>query len=151
MEFKKLFESPVGKVGRTSVKDAHAHISPALEKEFMGIVKKLGGITVAKVLINKIAVANVSTSDSNLKNYQDKNYIDSTKLKKIKESTESKALSHSSDAEKLLINKGIKIKRKFETKFGTEFELFNEPDEKKIKNILKLFKVSFDGKSVFVS
>ena len=45
-------ESPVGMVGRTGQKDAQAHISDELMKEFQTIVKKLGGKAVVKELLN---------------------------------------------------------------------------------------------------
>lgn len=50
-----LEESPVGQVGRTSHGEALNHIENSdVEKEFFKVVKKLGGKTVAKVLLNKI-------------------------------------------------------------------------------------------------
>lgn len=48
----KLKESPVGQRGRTGQADAEAHVTPELQKEFMAIVKKLGGKTVARLLLN---------------------------------------------------------------------------------------------------
>jgi hypothetical protein len=47
-----LKESPVGSVGRTGAKDAIEYITPELRAEFKRIVKKLGGKTVAKELLN---------------------------------------------------------------------------------------------------
>lgn len=55
MSFKDyLKESPVGVVGRTGKYDAEVHVTPGLEKEFMDIIKKIGGKTVARLLINKM-------------------------------------------------------------------------------------------------
>jgi len=51
MNFKELFESPVGSVGRTGTKDAEAHVTDELRAEFKKIVKKLGGVSVARQLI----------------------------------------------------------------------------------------------------
>ena len=45
-------ESPVGSVGRTGAKDAIEYITPELRAEFKRIVKKLGGKTVARELLN---------------------------------------------------------------------------------------------------
>lgn len=71
---------------------------------------------------------------------------------KIKETPEKIEIieTEEKNPEKILINNGIKIKSKFGTKFGTEFVLFKQPDSKKIKNILKGFKISFNGNSIFV-
>jgi len=46
-----LDESPVGKVGRTGVLDAKAHVSDTLRAQFKKIVKQLGGKTVARQLL----------------------------------------------------------------------------------------------------
>lgn len=55
MNFKNyLDESPVGAIGRTGKYDAEAHVTPELQKEFMNIVKKLGGKTVARLLLNQM-------------------------------------------------------------------------------------------------
>jgi hypothetical protein len=146
--FTQLFESPVGSRGRTSVKDAHAHITPELEKEFFKIVKRLGGKTVANVLLNKITVAPIGTSDSVLKRYQDSNHIHSSKIKKtLKEDNK----LNENVFEDILIKNHIKIKSKFETKFGTEFQLAKKYDEEEIKKILTGYKVTFDGNSIFVT
>jgi len=53
--------------------------------------------------------------------------------------------------ENVLLKNNIKIKSKFETKFGTEFKLAKKYDEDDIKKILKNYKVSFDDDSIFVS
>lgn len=50
----KLHESAVGKPGRTTQKDAEDHIDDDLVAEFKKIIKKLGGKTVAKVLLDKL-------------------------------------------------------------------------------------------------
>lgn len=47
-------ESAVGTPGRTTVKDAEDHINDELLAEFKKIIKKLGGKTVAKVLLDKL-------------------------------------------------------------------------------------------------
>ena len=47
-------ESAVGTPGRTTVKDAEDHINDELVAEFKKIIKKLGGKTVAKVLLDKL-------------------------------------------------------------------------------------------------
>ena len=47
-------ESAVGKPGRTTEKDAEDHIDDELVAEFKKIIKKLGGKTVAKVLLDKL-------------------------------------------------------------------------------------------------
>jgi hypothetical protein len=47
-------ESAVGTPGRTTVKDAEDHIDDELIAEFKKIIKKLGGKTVAKVLLDKL-------------------------------------------------------------------------------------------------
>ena len=49
-----LNESAVGTPGRTTVKDAEEHINDELVAEFKKIIKKLGGKTVAKVLLDKL-------------------------------------------------------------------------------------------------
>jgi len=55
MKFKEyLDESPVGMVGRTGEKDAVDHVTPELEKEFMNIVRKMGGKTVARLILGKM-------------------------------------------------------------------------------------------------
>jgi hypothetical protein len=149
MNFKELLESPVGKKGRTSVKDAHAHISPELEKEFFKLVKLMGGKTVADVLLNNITVATVGTSDSNLKKYQDNNHVDATKGRKINEDHDD--IVEKTDAETLLGKANIKIKSKFETKFGSEFVLAKKYPEDEVKKALDGHRVTFDGTSIFVS
>jgi len=53
--------------------------------------------------------------------------------------------------EDVLLKNNIKIKSKLETKFGTEFKLAKKYDQDDIKDILKKYKVSFDGDSIFVS
>ena len=50
----KINESAVGTPGRTTVKDAEEHINDELVAEFKKIIKKLGGKTVAKVLLDKL-------------------------------------------------------------------------------------------------
>lgn len=50
----KMNESAVGTPGRTTVKDAEEHIDDELVAEFRKIIKKLGGKTVAKVLLDKL-------------------------------------------------------------------------------------------------
>lgn len=50
----KMNESAVGTPGRTTVKDAEDHINDELLAEFKKIIKKLGGKTVAKVLLDKL-------------------------------------------------------------------------------------------------
>lgn len=47
-------ESAVGTPGRTTVKDAEDHIDDELVAEFRKIIKKIGGKTVAKVLLDKL-------------------------------------------------------------------------------------------------
>lgn len=49
-----IMESAVGTPGRTTVKDAEEHINDELIAEFKKIIKKLGGKTVAKVLLDKL-------------------------------------------------------------------------------------------------
>lgn len=49
-----ILESAVGTPGRTTVKDAEEHINDELVAEFRKIIKKLGGKTVAKVLLDKL-------------------------------------------------------------------------------------------------
>jgi len=49
-----ILESAVGKPGRTTEKDAEDHIDDELVAEFRKIIKKLGGKTVAKVLLDKL-------------------------------------------------------------------------------------------------
>lgn len=49
-----ILESAVGTPGRTTVKDAEEHINDELIAEFKKIIKKLGGKTVAKVLLDKL-------------------------------------------------------------------------------------------------
>jgi len=51
MDFKNLFESAVGKVGRTSMIDAEAYVTDELRVEFKKIVKKMGGKAVATQLL----------------------------------------------------------------------------------------------------
>lgn len=49
-----IMESAVGTPGRTTIKDAEDHINDELIAEFKKIIKKLGGKTVAKVLLDKL-------------------------------------------------------------------------------------------------
>ena len=49
-----IMESAVGAPGRTTVKDAEDHINDELVAEFKKIIKKIGGKTVAKVLLDKL-------------------------------------------------------------------------------------------------
>lgn len=49
-----IMESAVGAPGRTTEKDAEEHINDELIAEFKKIIKKLGGKTVAKVLLDKL-------------------------------------------------------------------------------------------------
>jgi len=49
---KRLQESPVGSIGRTGAKDAEEYVSDELRAEFKKIVKKIGGKTVARLLLN---------------------------------------------------------------------------------------------------
>ena len=137
-------ESPVGQRGRTSVKDAQVHITPELEKQFFKIVKELGGKTVAFVLLNKISYTSIGTNDSVLKRYKDSNEITSKKLHEDVELNEN-------EYEDVLLKHNIKIKSKFETKFGTEFKLAKKYDDKKIRDILKNYNVAFSDDSIFVS
>ena len=53
-DFLGLNESPVGQVGRTSHKDAEEYITDEKISEFSKLVKKLGGKTVARLLLNKL-------------------------------------------------------------------------------------------------
>ena len=53
-KFIKMNESAVGTPGRTTIKDAEEHINDELMAEFKKIIKKLGGKTVAKVLLDKL-------------------------------------------------------------------------------------------------
>ena len=50
-QFKDLFESPVGKVGRTSGAEAGEFVTPELEAKFKKIVRELGGKAVAMHLL----------------------------------------------------------------------------------------------------
>jgi len=56
---KQLDESPVGSVGRTGSKDAEEYINstPELRAEFKKIVRKLGGVTVARKLLMQMNTA----------------------------------------------------------------------------------------------
>lgn len=54
------------------------------------------------------------------------------------------------DPEDILIKNNIKIKKKYGTKFGTEFELAKTYDKDKLNKILKSFDIMIDGNSVFV-
>lgn len=49
-----ISESPVGCRGRTGINDALEHITPELRKEFKDIIKKLGGLTITRTLLNQI-------------------------------------------------------------------------------------------------
>lgn len=141
---KSLLESPVGIAGRTSLQDAMMHITPELEKKFEKIVKEIGGKTVARILLDRISAFNaidkLEGRDSDLKKYQTKNQIDAKK--NLKESTE--------NPEDDLIKHNIKIKQKFSTKFGIQFDLAKKYPENDIKTALKNFKYKIDGESIFV-
>lgn len=128
----KLDESPVGKVGRTGLKDADDHVDDVLVKKFTKIVKELGGKTVARLLISKMNTVK-DVVDVDTSNHEDDIFE-----------------SYGKDAETVLIKNNIKIKQKFSTKFGTEFVLAKKYDESGLKDILKDFKVTFDDKSIFV-
>jgi len=137
MTFKKLIESPVGQVGRTGQLDANNHVTPELQKEFMKIVKQLGGKTVARLLLSKM-----NSQSDKISNAGDKS---------LPKDISTGSDIHESKEEDLLIKNNIKIKKKFSTKFGTEFILMKKYDEDEIKKILKGKRVSFDGNSIFVS
>lgn len=49
-----LQESPVYTVGRNGAQDIADHITPAVKKEFKDLVKKIGGKTVAKKLLDEM-------------------------------------------------------------------------------------------------
>lgn len=50
-DFKSIFESAVGLVGRTGYADAKAHVGSELRTEFKKIVRAIGGKTVARQLL----------------------------------------------------------------------------------------------------
>lgn len=54
MREREMNESAVGERGRTSVKDAEEFITDEKIAEFSKIVKKLGGKTVARLLLSKL-------------------------------------------------------------------------------------------------
>jgi len=54
------------------------------------------------------------------------------------------------DPEEILRKNNFKIKKKYGTKFGVEFDMAKEYPQEEIKKALKGFKLIFDGKSVFV-
>jgi len=143
-DLKNLLESPVGVIGRTSVQDAILHITPELERKFNQIVKELGGKVVARILLDKISAFNaidkLEGKDSDLKKYQTKNQIDAKK--NLKESIQ--------NPEDVLIKHNIKIKQKFSTKFGIQFDLAKKYTESEIKKALVDFKYKLDGNSIFV-
>ena len=135
MTFKKLIERPVWQVCRTGYADADNHVTPELEKEFMKIVKQLGGKTVARLLLSKMNSQSNKISDTG----------DKTLPKDLGD-----AAIHESEEEDLLIKKGIKIKTKHSTKFGVEYVLFKKYTKEELQKILKDKKITVDGDSVFV-
>jgi len=56
----------------------------------------------------------------------------------------------SKDPEEILRKNNFKIKKKYGTKFGTEFVMAKEYPHEDIKKALKGFKLIFDENSVFV-
>jgi len=55
--FKELFESPVGMVGRTSGLEASEYVTPELEAKFKKIVRELGGKAVAMHLLKNMRMS----------------------------------------------------------------------------------------------
>lgn len=75
--FRELFESPVGVVGRTGKADAESHITPELVSEFKKIVSKMGGKAVAQALLNSLsAPIKESTRDDDAKAHKALNNMD---------------------------------------------------------------------------
>lgn len=76
--------------------------------------------------------------------------VESKVTKKI-DNEDKLSVINENEYEDVLIKNHIKIKSKFETKFGTEFKLAKKYNNDDIQKILKNYKVSFDGDSIFVS
>ncbi len=87
---KRLQESPVGSIGRTGVKDAKEYVTPELRTEFKKIVKKLGGKTVAKELLNTMNA--IPTNEKNVTEASKKVRMLEKELKKLIEYTGKYAL-----------------------------------------------------------
>jgi hypothetical protein len=127
MSFKEIIsESAVGKVGRTSKTDAERFIeeNPDVILQFRALIKKVGGKTVAKRIMDLVQV----------------------KLPhelKIHEAQGKKP-------EELLRTKGFKIKLVTPTSFGTQIELSKQYEDDEIKELLKDFTIKIKGKSVFI-
>ena len=112
-----LLESPVGLPGRTGQKDAVDFIEKTnIQKQFMKLVKEMGGITVAKQLLIKMdndriankVVPEVPEIDPLIDNY--KNY-----MAEGKETIES-----------YLRDAGYKIKEEIPSKDGMELEFYKK-------------------------
>jgi len=110
-------ESPVGSRGRTGKIDAQAHIEASgLEKEFIKVVKKLGGKTVARELLSRMNTKSEIVSPEGDKTLAEKK-------------AESPA--------KYLRDSGYKIKSEEPTKNGSEIEFFKDKDAKSAKEDLE--------------
>jgi hypothetical protein len=66
-------------------------------------------------------------------------------IKKFKSS-----LNEGKSAEEILRDNNFKIKSVHGTKFGTEYVMAKQYEEKDIKDVLGDFDLKFDGKSIFV-
>ncbi len=55
-------ESPVFTVGRNGAQDILDYITPAIKKEFKDLVKKIGGKTVARKLLDEMNAAGLYTN-----------------------------------------------------------------------------------------
>jgi len=105
-----LKESPVGMVGRTKDAEAMEHIeNSGLEKRFRKIVKELGGLSVARQLLQRMTM---------------KDYVTN-----VDESTET--------IEGYLRDSGFKIKSEDASKYGKELEFYNISSAKEAFEDLK--------------
>lgn len=105
-----ISESPVGMRGRTTEKDANDYISSSgIEQEFFKIVKKLGGKTVAKVLLDKMSSSKQEDSE----------------------------ISEAVIPEKYLRDSGFKIKKEYPIRNGKELEFYDKKVAKEAFEDLK--------------
>jgi hypothetical protein len=121
-----MSESAVGKVGRTSGTDAERFIeeNPDVILQFRALIKKVGGKTVAKRIMDLVQVK----LPQELKIHE----------------------AQGKKPEELLRNKGFKIKLVTPTSFGTQIELSKKYEDAEVKELLKDFTIKIKGKSVFI-
>jgi hypothetical protein len=124
MSYRTLFlDSAVGDKGRTTELDAENHITnnPELIKQFLKIVKQLGGKSVAMKILSGFNPANCPLNNE---------------ISEAKTSVES-VIKHLKDS-------GIKLKSNTKTSRGIELEFFKPAQAENAYEELKTLNLSFD-------